>query len=81
MVAPRSVRIYRIVVAESRFARDGRFVERIGSYNPMLTKEDPNRVLIEIERAQALALEGRPADRARAAFLRQARPDGGAEAP
>ena len=43
---------YRIVVAESRFARDGRFVERIGSYNPMLTKEDPNRVLIEIERAK-----------------------------
>jgi ribosomal protein S16 len=28
---------YRIVVAESRFARDGKFVERIGSYNPMLT--------------------------------------------
>ena len=43
---------YRIVVAESRFARDGRFVERIGSYNPMLTKEDPNRVLIEVERAK-----------------------------
>jgi len=43
---------YRIVVAESRFARDGRFVERIGSYNPMLTKEDPNRVLVEIERAK-----------------------------
>ena len=30
---------YRIVVAESRFSRDGKFVERIGSYNPMLTKE------------------------------------------
>lgn len=43
---------YRIVVAESRFARDGRFVERIGSYNPMLTKEDPNRVMIEVERAK-----------------------------
>jgi small subunit ribosomal protein S16 len=43
---------YRIVVAESHFARDGRFVERIGSYNPMLTKEDPNRVLVEVERAK-----------------------------
>lgn len=43
---------YRIVVAESRFARDGRFVERIGSYNPMLTKEDPNRVILEVERAK-----------------------------
>jgi len=43
---------YRIVVAESRFARDGRFVERIGSYNPMLTKEDPNRIILEVERAK-----------------------------
>ena len=43
---------YRIVVAESRFARDGKFVERIGSYNPMLTKEDPNRVILEVERAK-----------------------------
>lgn len=43
---------YRIVVAESRFARDGRFVERIGSYNPMLGKDDPNRVILEVERAK-----------------------------
>jgi small subunit ribosomal protein S16 len=43
---------YRIVVAESRFARDGRFVERIGSYNPMLGKDDPNRVILELERAK-----------------------------
>ena len=48
---------YRIVVAESRFARDGRFVERIGSYNPMLTKEDPNRVLIEIDQFGLLVSE------------------------
>ncbi|HVM84884.1 MAG TPA: 30S ribosomal protein S16 [Candidatus Binatia bacterium] len=43
---------YRIVVAESRFARDGKFVERIGSYNPMLTKEDPLRVVLDTERAK-----------------------------
>ena len=43
---------YRIVVAESRFARDGKFVERIGSYNPMLTKEDPLRVVLDAERAK-----------------------------
>ena len=43
---------YRIVVAESRFARDGKFVERIGSYNPMLTKEDPLRVVLDTERAR-----------------------------
>jgi ribosomal protein S16 len=40
---------YRIVVAESRFARDGKFVERIGSYNPMLTKEDPLRVVLDAD--------------------------------
>jgi small subunit ribosomal protein S16 len=43
---------YRIVVAESRFSRDGKFVERIGSYNPMLTKEDPLRVVLDSERAK-----------------------------
>lgn len=43
---------YRIVVAESRFARDGKFVERIGSYNPMLTKEDPLRIVLDAERAK-----------------------------
>jgi small subunit ribosomal protein S16 len=43
---------YRIVVAESRFARDGKFVERIGSYNPMLTKEDPLRIVLDTERAK-----------------------------
>ena len=43
---------YRIVVAESRFARDGKFVERIGSYNPMLQREDPLRVVLDVERAK-----------------------------
>ena len=43
---------YRIVVAESRFARDGRFVEHIGTYNPMLGKEDPKRVTFDVERAK-----------------------------
>jgi small subunit ribosomal protein S16 len=55
---------YRIVVAESRFARDGRFVERIGSYNPMLTKDDPNRVILEVERAKHWLSKGAlPTDR------------------
>ena len=45
---------YRIVVAESRFARDGRFVEHIGTYNPMLGKEDPKRVTFDTERAKKL---------------------------
>ena len=35
---------YRIVVADSRSARDGKFIERIGSYNPLLKKDDANRI-------------------------------------
>jgi small subunit ribosomal protein S16 len=55
---------YRIVVAESRFARDGKFVERIGSYNPMLTKEDPLRVVLDAERAKYWLSKGAlPSDR------------------
>lgn len=38
---------YRIVVADSRSPRDGRFIERVGSYNPMLSKDDENRVELE----------------------------------
>lgn len=43
---------YRIVVAESRFARDGRFVEKIGTYDPMLKREDPKRVVLDLERVK-----------------------------
>jgi len=43
---------YRIVVADSRSPRDGRFVERIGSYDPMLPSTSENRVCIDIERAK-----------------------------
>lgn len=55
---------YRIVVAESRFARDGRFVEHIGTYNPMLGKEDPKRVTFDTERAKHwLKMGATPSDR------------------
>ena len=36
--------IYKIVVADSRFPRDGRFVEKIGSFNPLLPKEKKERI-------------------------------------
>jgi len=42
---------YRIVVAESRSPRDGRFIEKIGTYNPMLPK-DGQRVTLDVERAK-----------------------------
>lgn len=55
---------YRIVVAESRFARDGRFVEHIGAYNPMLQKDDPARVTFDLERAKHwLKMGATPSDR------------------
>ena len=41
---------YRIVVADRRMKRDGRFIERVGSYNPMLAKGDAARVVLNEER-------------------------------
>ena len=43
---------YRIVVADSRMPRDGRFIERVGTYNPMLPKEHPERIELKTERIQ-----------------------------
>ena len=41
---------HRIVVADSRCPRDGRFIERIGSYDPMVPKDHPSRLVLDIER-------------------------------
>ena len=41
---------YRIVVADSRYPRDGRFIEEIGTYNPTVT---PSALTVDVERAQA----------------------------
>ncbi|MCX5477653.1 30S ribosomal protein S16 [Kaistia geumhonensis] len=43
---------YRIVVADARAPRDGRFIERIGSFDPMLAKDNAGRVVIDLERAK-----------------------------
>jgi len=43
---------YRIVVADTRMPRDGRFIEKLGTYNPMLAKEDPGRVVLVNERIE-----------------------------
>jgi small subunit ribosomal protein S16 len=43
---------YRIVVADSRSARDGKYLEQIGTYNPLLTKDDPARVKLDEDRAR-----------------------------
>jgi len=39
--------VYKIVVAESRFARDGRFIEKLGFFNPLLPKEKEDRIRLE----------------------------------
>ncbi len=44
---------YHIVVADSRSPRDGRFIEKVGSYDPMKPKDDPARVTLEVEKIQA----------------------------
>src|SRR3546814_11425893 len=55
---------YKIVVADSRSPRDGRFIERIGSYNPLLGKDNPERVKLDAERAQHwLSVGAQPSDR------------------
>lgn len=43
---------YRVVVADVRSPRDGKFLERVGSYNPLLPKTDPNRVKINADRVR-----------------------------
>ena len=42
--------IYKIVVADSRFPRDGRFIEKLGFFNPLLPKEKKERIKLENER-------------------------------
>lgn len=55
---------YSIVVADSHSPRDGRFIEKVGSYNPLLKKDDPNRVVLKIERIQEWIKKGaQPTDR------------------
>ena len=55
---------YRIVVADSRSPRDGRFIERVGTYNPLLRGDDPKRVRLKEERIRHwLGVGALPSDR------------------
>lgn len=55
---------YKIVVTDSRSPRDGRFIERIGSYNPLLAKDDEKRVVLDVERAKHwVSVGAQPTDR------------------
>ena len=55
---------YRIVAADSRMPRDGRYIERIGTYNPLLPKDSEDRVKMDMERVQYWLGQGaQPTDR------------------
>ena len=55
---------YRIVVADARSPRDGKFLEKIGNYNPLLNKDDEKRVVLNAERAKHwLGVGAQPTDR------------------
>lgn len=55
---------YHIVVADARSPRDGRFIEKLGTFNPLLAKDAENRVVLNAERAQHwLSVGAQPTDR------------------
>ncbi len=55
---------YRIVVADARSPRDGKFIEKIGTYNPLLAKDDAKRVVLDQDRAKYwLGVGAQPTDR------------------
>ncbi len=63
---------YSIVAADSRMARDGRFIEKLGTYNPLLPKDSEDRVRMDVDRVQHWIGQGaKPTDRV-ARFLEAA---------
>src|ERR1700756_2721342 len=56
--------VYHIVVADSRAPRDGRFIERLGYFNPLLPKEKTERLKLDLEKVKAWLAKGAlPSDR------------------
>lgn len=55
---------YSIVVADSHSPRDGRFIAKVGTYNPLLKRDDPNRITLKLEDIQSWLKKGaQPTDR------------------
>src|SRR5579885_1823601 len=55
---------YHIVVADSRAPRDGRFIERLGYFNPLMPKDKPERLNLDLEKVKAWVAKGaQPSDR------------------
>jgi small subunit ribosomal protein S16 len=56
--------VYHIVVADSRAPRDGRYIERLGYFNPLMKKEDTDRLKLDLEKVKAWMAKGAlPTDR------------------
>src|ERR1700729_1823784 len=56
--------VYHIVVADSRYPRDGRFIERLGFFNPLLAKDHKDRLRLDLEKVKAWMAKGaQPSDR------------------
>ncbi len=55
---------YQIVIADSHSPRDGKFIERVGAYNPLVAKDSPERLVLKTERIQEWLSKGaQPTDR------------------
>ena len=55
---------YRVVVADARMPRDGRFIERLGTFDPLKKADDATRLVLDIEKAKAWMAKGaQPTDR------------------
>ena len=56
--------VYHVVVADSRFPRDGRFIERLGHFNPLMAKDNEARLKLDMEKVKGwLAKGAQPSDR------------------
>jgi small subunit ribosomal protein S16 len=56
--------VYHIVVADSRYPRDGRFIERLGYFNPLLPKDHKDRLKLDLDKVKAWIAKGaQPSDR------------------
>jgi small subunit ribosomal protein S16 len=56
--------VYHVVVADSRYPRDGRFIERLGHFNPLMPKDNADRLKLDLDKVKAwLAKGAQPSDR------------------
>ena len=63
---------FKIVVSDKRSPRDGKFIEKLGTYNPLLSKDDKNRIIFDEERVKYWLSKGATPSRKLAIFLSSA---------